>query len=61
MTSQHMKYEHLSVNGSHLTLIPSVSEGSALIFIFLVTKKFGVMKTGADGSRDNGGQWGASR
>ena len=39
----HMKYENL--NNLYWTLIPSLSEGFAFFFIFLVTKKSGVMKT----------------
>ena len=43
MVALHVKYENL--NNLHWTLTPSLSEGFAFFFIFLVTKKFSVMKT----------------
>ena len=43
MVSLHRKYEDL--NNLYWTPIPSLSEGFAFFFIFLVMKKSGVMNT----------------
>ena len=65
MVSLHRKYEDL--NNLYWTPIPSLSEGFAFFFIFLVMKKSGVMNThmewtggsgeaGDRGAGDTGGQ-----